>query len=93
MLVLSQMRVIFFVPSASMPVVVLAALFPGAPLHVAASPWLPLHWALGIASYGLFAAAVAVVGGVKRLVDVADEVEHRAVRAGAGHVRRPHRQL
>ena len=23
-----------------------------------ASPWLPLHWALGIASYGLFAAAV-----------------------------------
>jgi len=39
-------------------VVVLAALFPGAPLHVVASPWLPLHWALGIASYGLFAAAV-----------------------------------
>ena len=32
--------------------------FPGAPLHVNASPWLPLHWALGIASYGLFAAAV-----------------------------------
>ena len=32
--------------------------FPGASLHVAASPWLPLHWALGIASYGLFAAAV-----------------------------------
>lgn len=38
--------------------VLLAAVFPGAPLHVAASPWLPLHWALGIASYGLFAAAV-----------------------------------
>lgn len=38
--------------------VLMALAFPGAPLHVAASPWLPLHWALGIASYGLFAAAV-----------------------------------
>ncbi len=38
--------------------VLLALLFPGSPLHVNASPWLPLHWALGIASYGLFAAAV-----------------------------------
>ena len=33
-------------------------LFPGSPLHANASAWLPLHWALGIASYGLFAAAV-----------------------------------
>jgi ABC-type uncharacterized transport system permease subunit len=38
--------------------VLLPLAFPGAPLHVSASPWLPLHWALGIASYGLFAAAV-----------------------------------
>lgn len=38
--------------------VLLALLFPGARLHPAASPLLPLHWALGIASYGLFAAAV-----------------------------------
>jgi ABC-type uncharacterized transport system permease subunit len=38
--------------------VLLALFFPGTPLHVTASPWLPLHWALGIASYGLFAAAV-----------------------------------
>ena len=38
--------------------VLLALLFPGAPLHPTASPLLPLHWALGIASYGLFAAAV-----------------------------------
>lgn len=36
----------------------LALVFPGTPLHVSVSPWLPLHWALGIASYGLFAAAV-----------------------------------
>jgi len=39
-------------------VVLLAVLFPGPPLHVTASPWLPLHLALGIASYGLFGAAV-----------------------------------
>ncbi|MEO8543532.1 MAG: cytochrome c biogenesis protein CcsA [Betaproteobacteria bacterium] len=38
--------------------VLLPLLFPGAPLHPAASVWLPLHWALGIASYGLFGAAV-----------------------------------
>ena len=38
--------------------VILAVVFPGASYHVIASPWLPLHWALGIASYGLFAAAV-----------------------------------
>ncbi len=38
--------------------VILALAFPGAQYHVIASPWLPLHWALGIASYGLFAAAV-----------------------------------
>ena len=38
--------------------VLLALVFPGTPMHVTASPWLPLHWALGIAAYGLFAAAV-----------------------------------
>ncbi len=38
--------------------VVLALIFPGTSYHMVASPWLPLHWALGIASYGLFAAAV-----------------------------------
>jgi ABC-type uncharacterized transport system permease subunit len=37
--------------------VVLSLVFPGTTYHVIASPWLPLHWALGIASYGLFAAA------------------------------------
>ena len=39
--------------------IVLSLLFPGTPLHVASSPLLPLHWALGIAAYGLLAAAVA----------------------------------
>lgn len=38
--------------------VILALLFPGQPLQASASAWLPLHWALGIASYGLFAVAV-----------------------------------
>jgi ABC-type uncharacterized transport system permease subunit len=38
---------------------ILALLFPGQPLPATASAWLPLHWALGIASYGLFTVAVA----------------------------------
>jgi ABC-type uncharacterized transport system permease subunit len=38
--------------------VLLSIVFPGASYHMVASPWLPLHWALGIASYGLFATAV-----------------------------------
>jgi ABC-type uncharacterized transport system permease subunit len=38
--------------------IVLATVFPGQPLHVSASAWLPLHLALGISCYGLFAAAV-----------------------------------
>jgi len=38
--------------------VVLAAIFPGEFRPQAMSSWAPLHWALGIASYGLFGAAV-----------------------------------
>ena len=38
--------------------VILTLVFPGTTYHAIASPWLPLHWALGLASYGLFAAAV-----------------------------------
>jgi len=38
--------------------VVLARLFPGNELHVQDSAWLPLHWALGLSAYGMFAAAV-----------------------------------
>ena len=38
--------------------VLLSIIFPGTTYRMVASPWLPLHWALGIASYGLFAAAV-----------------------------------
>ena len=45
--------------------VVMASVFPGSSYLKVASIWLPLHWALGIASYGLFAAAV-VHGGMMR---------------------------
>lgn len=38
--------------------VALAAFFPGELRPHAASNWAPLHWVLGIASYGLFGAAV-----------------------------------
>jgi ABC-type uncharacterized transport system permease subunit len=38
--------------------VLLAALFPGESKPHLASAWIPLHWVLGIASYGLFGAAV-----------------------------------
>ena len=38
--------------------VLLALLFPGTAQAPTASPWLPLHWWLGIISYGLLAAAV-----------------------------------
>jgi ABC-type uncharacterized transport system permease subunit len=39
-------------------VVLLAWLYPGEVRPLVASRWAPVHWALGIASYGLFGAAV-----------------------------------
>jgi ABC-type uncharacterized transport system permease subunit len=38
--------------------VLLALLFPGETSLHAGSPWAPLHWVLGVGSYGLFGAAV-----------------------------------
>ncbi|HEV6964692.1 MULTISPECIES: cytochrome C assembly family protein [Roseateles] len=38
--------------------VLLAWTFPGESRPTAASPWAPLHWVLGLASYGLFGVAV-----------------------------------
>jgi ABC-type uncharacterized transport system permease subunit len=38
--------------------VFVAALYPGESRPHAGSPWLPLHWLLGVVSYGLFAMAV-----------------------------------
>jgi ABC-type uncharacterized transport system permease subunit len=54
--------------------VLLALAFPGTPLHMA-SPWLPLHWALGIAAYGLFAAAAVHAWMLQRV--------ERTIRQGA----------
>lgn len=46
--------------------VLLSQIFPGKPMAVHASAWLPLHLALGIASYGLCAAAVVHAGLMSR---------------------------
>jgi ABC-type uncharacterized transport system permease subunit len=53
-----QMRARWALSGLGALAVLLALVFPGTPLHVQSSPWLPLHLALGIASYGLFAAAL-----------------------------------
>ena len=44
--------------SLGVAVVILAWLFPGQVHPQAASTWAPLHWLLGVASYGLFGVAV-----------------------------------
>ncbi len=54
-----QLRIRWSLCALGSAAVILAQIFPGVPLHPSASMWLPLHWALGIGSYGLFAAAVA----------------------------------
>ncbi|WP_296872597.1 cytochrome c biogenesis protein CcsA [Tibeticola sp.] len=56
--------------------VLLPLAFPGAPLHPSASAWLPLHLALGLASYGLFGAAVVHAALMTRA--------ERLMREGAG---------
>jgi ABC-type uncharacterized transport system permease subunit len=53
-----QMRMPWLLSGFGAAAVLLALLFPGNTLNENASAWLPLHWALGIASYGLFAVAV-----------------------------------
>ena len=53
-----QLKTRWTLASVGAAAVMLASLFPGSALHMQASPWLPLHLALGVASYGLIAAAV-----------------------------------
>lgn len=53
-----QLKTPWLLSGAGSATVLLALLFPGSVLHASASSWLPLHWALGLASYGLFAVAV-----------------------------------
>lgn len=54
----------------------LAASWPGTIHPNLSSSWLPLHWALGFASYGLIAAAVAHAGWLQRT--------ERRIRLGTG---------
>ncbi|WP_027017154.1 cytochrome C assembly family protein [Comamonas composti] len=72
-----QMRARWALATLGACAVLLAALFPGTPLYVSASPWLPLHLALGLASYGLFAAAVVHAALMNRA--------EQSMRQGAGH--------
>ncbi len=54
-----QLRARWTLAGLGTPAVLLALVFPGAAYPVLQSTWLPLHWALGIASYGLLGVAVA----------------------------------
>jgi len=58
----------------------LAAAFPGEPHAAATSALAPLHWMLGVASYGLFGAAVLHAS----LLDSADRQLKRKAGAGVG---------
>jgi ABC-type uncharacterized transport system permease subunit len=53
-----QLRTRWTLSGVGAAVVLLAAVFPGTALNLDTSPWLPLHLALGVASYGLVTAAV-----------------------------------
>lgn len=53
-----QMRARWTLAVLGIVALLLAAVFPGTHYPTLRSAWLPLHWALGIASYGLIAAAV-----------------------------------
>lgn len=61
-----QLRARWVLSALGAVAVLLAKVFAGQPLHVSASAWLPLHLALGIASYGLLAAAVVHAGLMTR---------------------------
>jgi len=65
-----------------MVVVVVAWMFPGEFRPQVPSRWAPVHWALGIASYGLFGAAVlhaAMLGRAERQMRAAAAVTQRGM--------------
>jgi len=69
-------------------VVLLAAVYPGEarPHASAGAAWLPLHWLLGVVSYGLFAVAVLhawLLDGAERRLRVAPGTMPARVPAGA----------
>jgi ABC-type uncharacterized transport system permease subunit len=61
-----QMKTRWVLSGAGLAAVLLPMFFPGHDLHASASLWLPLHWALGMASYALFASAVVHAGLMNR---------------------------
>ncbi|MCV2354404.1 cytochrome c biogenesis protein CcsA [Paucibacter sp. B2R-40] len=65
-------------------VVVLALLFPGESRPQAASPWAPIHWVLGLASYGLFGVAVLHAALLSRA-----ERQMRQMKPGHGKPQEP----
>jgi len=54
-----QLRTRWTLAGLGAPAVLLALVFPGSSFSALPSAWMPLHWALGIASYGLLGVAVA----------------------------------
>lgn len=54
-----QLRARWTLAGLGTPAVLVALVFPGTVYPALHSTWLPLHWALGIASYGLLGVAVA----------------------------------
>jgi ABC-type uncharacterized transport system permease subunit len=53
-----QLRARWALAGVGAAAVMLSLAFPGSTYERIASPWLPLHWALGLASYGLFGTAL-----------------------------------
>lgn len=70
-----QLRANVWLLLLGMLAVLLGWAFPGAPYPAVTSAWLPLHWALGIAAYGLIAAAVVHAWWMQRT--------ERSIRQGA----------
>jgi ABC-type uncharacterized transport system permease subunit len=73
-----QSRIRWIVALMGMASVALTYFFPGQALHLGASPLLPVHWALGMASYGLFGAAVIhalVLSHAERMIRQAQPVD------------------
>jgi ABC-type uncharacterized transport system permease subunit len=64
--------------------VVLAWLFPGQPHPMVSSPWAPLHWLTGFASYGLIGAALLHAALLRHA-----EKQMRATSGGSGQIPSP----
>ncbi|MDR7297914.1 ABC-type uncharacterized transport system permease subunit [Pelomonas aquatica] len=70
--------------------VLLAWSFPGESRPLAASPWAPLHWVLGLASYGLFGVAVLHAALMNR---AESRLRHKQAAPGATSGQMPLLQL